>query len=142
MLFFQDIVLFDFVSQHTLRQPQFFGRMTLATMCFLESIDYVRDSGTLVEVGNFVDSGTTPFNPCTHLLEKGITIVGSFDNDAEHFVRSLPLVADERIPLKKLITHRLPLSAVQTCFEAIHKGEPLDGKEIVKIAIDPSLPEL
>ena len=108
---------------------------------FLESIDYVRSSGVLVEVGNFVDSGAIPFNPCTQLLEKGITVIGSFDNEAEHFVRALPLVSNERIPITKLITHRLPLSAVQKCFEAIHKGEKLDGKEIVKIAIDPTLPE-
>jgi L-iditol 2-dehydrogenase len=108
---------------------------------FLESIDYVRDSGTLVEVGNFVDNGTVPFNPCTHLLAKGIRMIGSFDNEAEHFVRSLPLVSDERIPITELITHRLPLSAVQKGFEAIHQGRKLAGKEIVKIAIDPTIKE-
>jgi len=106
---------------------------------FLECIDYVRDSGTLVEVGNFVDSGTIPFNPCKHLLEKGITIIGSFDNEAEHFVRSLPLVADERIPLNELITHRLPLTDVQRSLEALQDSAVLDGAEIVKVVINPSL---
>ena len=106
---------------------------------FLETIDYVRDSGTLVEVGNFVDSGTIPFNPCKHLLEKGISIIGSFDNEAEHFVRSLPLVADERIPLDRLLTHRLPLTDVQRSLEAIRDSVPLDGTEIVKAVVDPSI---
>lgn len=108
---------------------------------FLECLDYVRSSGVLVEVGNFVDNGAISFNPCTQLLEKGITIIGSFDNEAEHFVRALPLVGDPRLPLEQLITHRLPLPAVQRSFEAIHRGEDLDGKEIVKIAIDPTIAE-
>jgi len=106
---------------------------------FAECLDYVRDSGILVEVGNFVDSGTFPFNPCKHLLEKGIKIIGSFDNEAEHFVRALPVISDNRIPITALITHHLPLSDVQRVHEAIRKGEKLDGKEIVKAVINPNL---
>ena len=108
---------------------------------FQECLNFVRNSGTLVEVGNFVDSGSFDFNPCRDLLEKGIAIIGSFDNEAEHFVRSLPLIADERIPLEQLITHRVPLGDVERCLDAIGKGEQLDGQEIVKIMMDPSLPE-
>jgi threonine dehydrogenase-like Zn-dependent dehydrogenase len=106
---------------------------------FAETLDYVRDSGTLVEVGNFVDSGTMDFNPYKHLLEKGIKIIGSFDNEAEHFVRALPLIADKRIPITDLITHRLTLEDVERVHEAIRNGEKLGGKEIVKAVIDPSL---
>jgi threonine dehydrogenase-like Zn-dependent dehydrogenase len=106
---------------------------------FLESLDYVRDSGTVVEVGNFVDSGTIPFNPCKQLLEKGIKLIGSFDNEAEHFVRSLPIIADDRIPIPDLITHRVPLERLEESLAAIRDGKKLDGKDIVKIAIDPQL---
>jgi threonine dehydrogenase-like Zn-dependent dehydrogenase len=106
---------------------------------FAECLDYVRSSGTVVEVGNFVDSGTFPFNPCTQLLSKGIKIIGSFDNEAEHFVRALPVISDERLPITELITHRLPLSDVQRVHEAILKGEKLDGREIVKAVINPAL---
>lgn len=108
---------------------------------FQECLGFVRNSGRVVEVGNFVDSGTFAFNPCRDLLEKGITIVGSFDNEAEHFVRSLPLIADKRIPLEKLITHRVPLGQVQTALEAIGNGAAYQGREIVKIMMDPTLPE-
>ena len=109
------------------------------TKGFEDSLDYVRNSGTLVEVGNFVDSGTFPFNPCKQLLEKGITIIGSFDNEAEHFVRALPVISDERLPIKELITHILPLSDVQKVHEAIRKGENLNHKKIVKAVINPLL---
>ena len=108
-------------------------------IAFLESLDYVRDSGTVVEVGNFVDSGTIPFNPCKHLLEKGIRIIGSFDNEAEHYVRALPIIADKRLPITDLITHTVPLERLQECLTAIKDGKKLDGKDIVKIALDPQL---
>ncbi len=108
---------------------------------FKESLGFVRDSGTVVEVGNFVDSGTIEFNPCRDLLEKGIKLIGSFDNEAEHFVRSIPLIADERIPLEKLITHRIPLGRLEEALAAIEKGGVFDGKEAVKIMLDPTLPE-
>ena len=109
---------------------------------FKECLDYVRDGGTLVEVGNFVDSGVIEFNPCKDLLEKGVKIIGSFDNEAEHFVRALPQISDLRIPISELITHRIPLSDLQRCCEAILNGEALDGKEIVKAVLDPTLPEV
>ncbi len=107
---------------------------------FHESLQYVRDSGTMVELGNFVDEGTTQFNPCKDLLEKGIKIIGSFDNEAEHFVRALPLITDVRLPLEKLITHRLPLSKVPDIIDAIHsKGGIYNGTDVVKAVIDPTL---
>ncbi|MEW5814637.1 MAG: zinc-binding dehydrogenase [Spirochaetota bacterium] len=111
------------------------------TSAFKESLNFVRNSGTLVEVGNFVDSGTIDFNPCRDLLEKGIKIIGSFDNSAEHFVRALPLIADKRIPFEKLITHKFPLGDVEKCLSAIENNQDLEGKEIVKIMMNPALPE-
>ena len=75
------------------------------------------------------------------MLEKGIKIIGSFDNEAEHFVRSLPLIADERIPLERIISHRVPLGDVEKALAAIEGQGKLDGKEIVKIMMDPALPE-
>ena len=106
---------------------------------FKECFNFVRDSGTLVEVGNFVDSGTFDFNPCKDLCERGITIIGSFDNEAEHFVRAMPLIADERIPLEQLITHKVPLEDVEAVLATIEKGEALDGREVVKAMMVPDI---
>ena len=107
---------------------------------FYEALCCTRDSGTFVELGNFVDSGTIPFNPCKDLLERGIKMIGSFDNEAEHFVRALPLISDERLPLTELITHRLPLTEVQAVHEAIYREKGIyKNIEIVKAVIDPGL---
>ncbi|MBW8034632.1 MAG: alcohol dehydrogenase catalytic domain-containing protein [Planctomycetes bacterium] len=108
---------------------------------FKECFNFVRHSGTIVEVGNFVDSGTFDFNPCTQLCERGIKIIGSFDNEAEHFVRAMPLIADKRIPLEKLITHRVPLEDVEMVLGVIEKGQKLDNREIVKAMMVPDISE-
>jgi L-iditol 2-dehydrogenase len=110
-------------------------------MAFKECLSFVRDSGRLIEVGNFVDQGTIEFNPCRDLLEKGVTLIGSFDNEAEHYVRSMPLISDERIPLEKLITHTVPLGELQNVLTSIENQEKINGKEAVKVMIDPTMPE-
>jgi len=106
---------------------------------FQECFGFVRDSGTIVEAGNFVDSGTFPFNPCKNLLERGITLIGSFDNAAEHFVRAMPLISDPRIPLEKLISHKVAVADVEKFLSAIEHSEKVDGREIVKAVMDSSL---
>ena len=133
----------DFIFKHSLNNVG--ADIVINTVgtaeAFRECLDFVRDSGTIVEVGNFVDSGTFEFNPCKHLCEKGITIIGSFDNEAEHFVRAMPLIADKRIPLEKLITHKVPLEDVETVLATIERGDPLNGREIVKAMMVPDLTE-
>ena len=51
----------------------------------------------------------------------------------------LQLIADPRIPLEKLITHKVPLEDVETVLFVIEKSGTLDGKEIVKVMMDPTL---
>ena len=131
----------DFVFKHSLNNVG--ADVVINTVgtaeAFKECFNFVRNSGTIVEVGNFVDSGTFDFNPCKHLCEKGIKIIGSYDNEAEHFVRAMPLVADKRIPLEKLITHRIPLNDVETVLATIERSDKLDGKEIIKAMMVPEL---
>ena len=43
------------------------------------------------------------------------------------------LIADDRIPLEKLITHRVPVEEVEPVLATIEKGERMDGKEIIKV---------
>ena len=131
----------DFVFEHSLNNVG--ADVVINTVgtaeAFKECFNFVRNSGTIVEVGNFVDSGTFAFNPCKHLCEKGIKIIGSFDNEAEHFVRAMPLIADKRIPLEKLITHKVPLNDVETVLATIERSDKLDGKEIIKAMMVPEL---
>ena len=60
---------------------------------FGPSLDLLRDGGTLVEVGAFVDLGTVPVNPAT-ILGRNLTIVGVAGEDARAYDRTLAMLAE------------------------------------------------
>ena len=53
----------------------------------------------------------------------------------------MPIIADERIPLEKLITHKVPVEEVELVLAVIEKGDKLDNKEIVKAMMVPDISE-
>ena len=60
---------------------------------FVPSLDLLRDGGTLIEVGAFVDLGTVPVNPAT-ILGRNLTIVGVAGEDARAYDRTLAMLAE------------------------------------------------
>ena len=60
---------------------------------FGPSLDLLRDGGTLIEVGAFVDLGTVPVNPAT-ILGRNLTIVGVAGEDARAYDRTLAMLAE------------------------------------------------
>ncbi|MGB5759432.1 MAG: zinc-binding dehydrogenase [Acidimicrobiales bacterium] len=81
---------------------------------FGPALDLLRDGGTLVEVGAFVDLGTVPINPAT-ILGRNLTIVGVAGEDARAYDRTLAMLTEhqQRVPFHKAVTHRFPLSDVE-----------------------------
>jgi threonine dehydrogenase-like Zn-dependent dehydrogenase len=90
---------------------------------FGPSLDLLRDGGTLVEVGAFVDLGTVPINPAT-ILGRNLTIVGVAGEDARAYDRTLAMLAEHhaRVPFHTAVTHQFPLDqadqAMQTALAA------------------------
>jgi threonine dehydrogenase-like Zn-dependent dehydrogenase len=90
---------------------------------FGPSLDLLRDGGTLVEVGAFVDLGTVPINPAT-ILGRNLTIVGVAGEDSRAYDRTLAMLAEhhERVPFHRAVTHQYPLDqadqAMQTALAA------------------------
>ncbi|HDN84191.1 MAG TPA: hypothetical protein ENG47_00355 [Candidatus Aerophobetes bacterium] len=105
---------------------------------FSEGIKYLRDSATFCEVGHFADTGSTKINPCTDVLTKNIRIEGIYDNEPEQFVRAIPILEKNEFPFAEIISHKLPLTRLKDAVDAITKGGKIDGKEVVKVVIDPS----
>jgi len=105
---------------------------------FSEGIKYLRDSATFCEVGHFADTGSTKINPCTDVLTKNIRIEGIYDNEPEQFVRAIPILEKNEFPFAEIISHKLPLTSLKDAVDAITKGGKIDGKEVVKVVIDPS----
>ena len=105
---------------------------------FAEGIKYLRDCATYCEVGHFTDSGSVEINPCKDILEKNITIEGIYDNEAEQFMRAVQLLEKEEFSFEKMISHNLPLLRLPEAIDALNSGGDIDGKEVMKIVIDPS----
>jgi threonine dehydrogenase-like Zn-dependent dehydrogenase len=77
---------------------------------FGTALALLRDGGTLVEVGAFVDLGERPFNPAL-LCGRNLTLVGVGGEDARAYEPSLRLLArnHDRLGLERSVTHVLPL---------------------------------
>jgi threonine dehydrogenase-like Zn-dependent dehydrogenase len=90
---------------------------------FGPSLDLLRDGGTLLEVGAFVDLGTVPVNPAS-ILGRNLTIVGVAGEDSRVYDRTLAMLAEhhQRVPFHKAVTHQFPLDqadeAMQTALAA------------------------
>lgn len=100
---------------------------------FLPSLDLLRDGGTLVEVGAFVDLGPRPFNPAV-LCGRNLTLIGVGGEDARAYEPTLRLLARHHlhVPFAKAVTHRFPL---QRAAEAMETALRADGA--MKVVIEP-----
>jgi threonine dehydrogenase-like Zn-dependent dehydrogenase len=102
---------------------------------FVPSLDLLRDGGTLVEVGAFVDLGTVPVNPAT-ILGRNLTIVGVAGEDARAYDRTLAMLAEHHheVPFERAVTHTFPLSQAE---QAMHTA--LAADTAMKVVITPGV---
>jgi threonine dehydrogenase-like Zn-dependent dehydrogenase len=102
-----------------------------------EGIDYLRKSGTYCEAGAFVDTGGMTINPNTHFVLKDINLVAPYGSSREHFIRARAIMEKHQDQLGELVSHRMPLTRLQDAFGALLGRYHLDGRDAVKIAVDP-----
>jgi L-iditol 2-dehydrogenase len=100
---------------------------------FPPSMDALRDGGTLIEVGAFVDLGPVPFNPAV-LCGRNLTLLGVGGEDARAYPGTLALLArhHERVPFARLVTHRFPLADAA---EAMRVA--LEARAAMKVVLGP-----
>lgn len=98
------------------------------------ALSVLRDGGTLLEVGAFVDLGPVPFNPAD-LLGRNLTLMGVAGEDARVYDATLAMLAGhhERIPFHRAVTHTFPLARA---VEAMHTA--LAGGAAMKVVIKPN----
>jgi threonine dehydrogenase-like Zn-dependent dehydrogenase len=97
------------------------------------ALSLVRDGGTVVEVGAFVDTGERPVNPAV-ICARNMTIVGVGGEDARAYEGTMRLLARHHrsLPFARAVTHRFPLE--RAC-EAIETA--LHGDGVMKVVIEP-----
>jgi L-iditol 2-dehydrogenase len=100
---------------------------------FPPAMDALRDGGTLIEVGAFVDLGPVPFNPAV-LCGRNLTLLGVGGEDARAYPGTLALLARhyERVPFARLVTHRFPLADAA---EAMRVA--LEARAAMKVVLGP-----
>ena len=101
---------------------------------FVPSLDLLRDGGTLVEVGAFVDLGPVPVNPAA-LLGRNLTIIGVAGEDARAYDRTLAMLNEhhERVPFHRAVTHQFPLTEAETAMQTA-----LGADDAMKVVITPN----
>jgi L-iditol 2-dehydrogenase len=100
---------------------------------FGPALGLLRDGGTLLEVGAFVDLGPVPVNPAD-VLGRNLTIVGVAGEDARCYDSTLRLLAEqhERVPFHRAVTHTFP---IERAAEAIQTA--LGAGDAMKVVIVP-----
>lgn len=103
------------------------------------AIDLLRDGGTLLEVGAFVDLGPVDFNPAD-LLGRNLTLVGVAGEDTRSYDATLKMLAEHHttVPFHRAVTHHYAIAdadeATQTALAAGDAMKVVIGPGSSKVA--------
>lgn len=103
------------------------AEVSIQTSMFL-----VKEGGTFVQVGMGAPDVTIPIHL---LLSKQLTVKGSFRYGAGDYPTAIDLVAQGKIDLKPLVTHRFKFDDAVAAFEVTRSGKSQDGKGVIKAII-------
>lgn len=101
---------------------------------FAVALSVLRDGGTLLEVGAFVDLGPVALNPAD-LLGRNLTLVGVAGEDARSYDATLAMLAANyrRVPFHRAVTHTFSLErAAEAMQTALAAGDAM------KVVISPN----
>jgi L-iditol 2-dehydrogenase len=107
---------------------------------FLEGLALVAAGGVMSEAGHFTDAGSIPFNPYSDLLWRNISVegvLGAGPDSVKCFCRSIALLEQHDLPYELIVSHVVGLPRLQEAFAALSSTYQLDGRDVVKLAVDP-----
>jgi len=102
---------------------------------FASALRMVRDGGTVLEVGAFVDMGAETVNPA-EICGRNLTVMGTGGEDLQAYAGTLALLARHRdaIPFAEMVSHRFPIVDAALALET-----SLDADAATKVLISDSL---
>ena len=100
-----------------------------------EGLGFVRQSGTFVEVGHFVDMGSIDFNINQLLMRRNLRVEAIWGSRREDFVRGLPILEKHEMPYEAMVSHVLPLEDVKKGFEALNGTYQIGDETVMKIVV-------
>lgn len=96
----------------------------------VQAVKVTRRGGTISLVGVY-ETGEFTY-PLLDVIMKELTVVGNIDG-ANVFQRSLELMASRRFDAMKLMTHHLPLDAIETGFRILEEK----SEHVLKVLVHP-----
>ena len=87
-----------------------------------QALDMVKMEGKVILIG--IHSGPAQFNP-TELVRSKKSIIGAYGYQVDTWQRTLHLFSTEKVQVKEVITHQLPLSEARKGFELAMKKEAI-----------------
>src|SRR6185436_5299039 len=98
---------------------------------FAKAVAMVRDGGTIIEVGAFVNMGDETFNPAV-ICGRNLTLMGIGGEDLKVYDRTLALMARhaDSIPFAEMVSHRFDVSEAPAAMETA-----LDAERSAKVLI-------
>jgi L-iditol 2-dehydrogenase len=102
---------------------------------FPEGLSYVRQDGTFVEVGHFVDIGDVTVNPNRHFTRKNLRLEAIWGSRYDHFIRGMAILENQELPYSDMVSHVLPLEQAQAGFDALNGTYRLGDEAVIKIAL-------
>jgi threonine dehydrogenase-like Zn-dependent dehydrogenase len=103
---------------------------------FTEALRVVRTGGVIVEAGAFVDMGPVQINPNSDICSRNVSVIGVGGEKATEYepVMRLMVANLDRYPLRKIVSHILPLDRAREAVLLAQSGEAM------QVALDPRLP--
>jgi threonine dehydrogenase-like Zn-dependent dehydrogenase len=123
------------VREHTVRGADVVHDCSGVPETFVNALRMVRPGGVVVESGAFVDLGAVPVNPNRDLCTPNVTVIGVGGELLGGYRSALELLAGnrDRLPLDRIVTHRLPLDDAAAALELAQRDEAM------KVVFDPAL---
>jgi L-iditol 2-dehydrogenase len=94
-----------------------------------------------MELGLASNTGDVTFNPCTQLVAKNISLMGTLGlENYQDAVAAARIIESVHLPFERMVSHQLPLERVAEAIEALNTNYRVDGRTALKIAIAPNGP--
>jgi threonine dehydrogenase-like Zn-dependent dehydrogenase len=115
------------IIAHLVRPPDVVVDCSGVPQTFVESLHLVRAGGVVVEAGAFVDLGAVPVNPNADICSKNVSVIGIGGELATAYVPSMRLLEAglDVLPLREVVTHRMPLEQAGRAVELARTDEAM-----------------
>jgi L-iditol 2-dehydrogenase len=122
------------VIEHLGRAPDVVVDCSGVPQTFVECLHLVRTGGVVIEAGAFVDMGGVCVNPNADICTKNVSVLGIGGELATAYLPSMRLLESnlDRLPLRSIVSHRMPLEQARDAVELAQTNEAM------KVVIAPS----